>query len=269
MQLEEIYNIYFNKDNIKHAYLLETKYFDKILKIVSKILLDSNTEIENLEEIIKNGNYPDLKIIEPDGMWIKKEQILKLKDEFKSMSSFNNKQIYIIKNAENLNDSSANTILKFLEEPEENIVAILVTQNKNKVLGTIVSRCQHIVLDSNIEEEKTFSESSIELYKLLEIKKQTATFKIMKMLEKYEDRERIKKLLIEILDIYETVLLKRMNIKLTNSNNEEIDKYLENCTIYEIQIRMNGLISIINSLDYNINLKLLVDKLVILMFGVE
>jgi hypothetical protein len=269
MQLEEIYDIYFNKENIKHAYLLETKKFDKVLNIVLKILLDSNTETENLEEIIKSGNYPDLKIIEPDGTWIKKEQISKLKDEFKSMSSFNNKQIYIIKNAENLNDSSANTILKFLEEPEENIIAILVTQNKNKVLGTIVSRCQHILLDSNLEEEKFCSPESIELYKLLETKKQSATFSIMKLLDIYEDREKIKKLFIEVLDIYETILLEKMKVQTNQEKNEEIDKYFEICTIYEIQTRMNGLISIIISLDYNINLKLLVDKLVILMFGVE
>ena len=269
MQLEKIYDIYFNKDNIKHAYLLETKKMDKILNIVLKILLDSNTEVENLEEIVKNGNYPDLKIIEPDGMWIKKEQILKLKDDFKSTSSFNNKQIYIIKNAENLNDSSANTLLKFLEEPEENIIAILVTENKNKVLGTIVSRCQHIVLDSHLEEYETTSEEAIELYKILETKKQMATFQILQLLNKYEEREQIRKLLVEILYIYESVLLKKNNVEIKNKINMEIDKYLETCTIYEIQNRMNGLISVINSLDYNINLKLLVDKLVILMFGVE
>ena len=37
---------------------------------------------------------------------------------------------YIIKNAERLNPSSANTILKFLEEPEDNIIAILLTNNR-------------------------------------------------------------------------------------------------------------------------------------------
>jgi len=269
MQLEEIYDIYFNKNNIKHAYLLETQKIEKVLSIVLKILLESNTEIENLEEVVKKGNYPDLKIIKPDGMWIKKEQILKLKEDFKSISAFNNKQIYIIRNAENLNDSSANTILKFLEEPEENIVAILVTENKNKVLDTIVSRCQYIALDSNLEVTNKVSEESIEMCKILETKKQSSSFEIIKLLDKYEDRDKIKKIFSEILIVYEMFLLEKTNIENKNKVDIKIDKYLEKCTIYEIQKRMNGLITIINALDYNINLKLLVDKLVILMFGVE
>ena len=68
---------------------------------------------------------------------IQKEQVTNLKNEFKIKSAFNNKRIYIIKNAENLNKSSANTMLKFLEEPEDNIIALLITNNKTKVLETI------------------------------------------------------------------------------------------------------------------------------------
>jgi len=147
--LEEVLNKYFNKKNLKHAYLLETSDFNKVLTVAKKILLDSNEATYNLENLIDNDIYSDLKIITPEGQWIKKEQIIMLKDEFKVKSSYNNKRIYIIKNAEHLNKSSANTMLKFLEEPEENIVALLVTTNKTKVLQTIASRCQYIILDSN------------------------------------------------------------------------------------------------------------------------
>ena len=37
---------------------------------------------------------------------------------------------------------AANSMLKFLEEPEDNIVAILMTNNINNVLSTIISRCK-------------------------------------------------------------------------------------------------------------------------------
>ena len=267
--VNQIYSKYFNPNSIRHAYLLETKNFQKILDIIYKILLSSNTEVDNLKEIIGAGNYPDLKIIEPDGQWIKKEQIINLKDEFKSKSSFNNKRIYVIKNAEHLNKSSANTILKFLEEPEENIIAIMVTENKSKVLETIVSRCQYIMLDSNAEQFNDYGEAAKDIFEILEKEKQSSGFKIIKKIENYDDRKEIKNILLDLINIYEYVLLKKIGVNITIKNNEEIDKIIEKSTIYEIQKRINGLISITNSLDYNVNLKLLVDKLVIMMFGVD
>ena len=41
---------------------------------------------------------------------------------------------------------SANTILKFLEEPEDDIIAFLVTDNRYHVIDTILSRCQILTL---------------------------------------------------------------------------------------------------------------------------
>ena len=47
--------------------------------------------------------------------------------------------------------------MKFLEEPEENIVAILVTENKFQLLDTIISRCQLITLN-NIKKNNSMIE---------------------------------------------------------------------------------------------------------------
>jgi len=267
--LEEVLNKYFNKKNLKHAYLLETSDFNKVLTVAKKILLDSNEATYNLENLIDNDIYSDLKIITPEGQWIKKEQIIMLKDEFKVKSSYNNKRIYIIKNAEHLNKSSANTMLKFLEEPEENIVALLVTTNKTKVLQTIASRCQYIILDSNKDRDQTYSLDGVNLYSVLETKKQNAGFDIIKMFDNYDDRNMIKNLLNELIFIYEQLLLKKINIQNSIEDNEIFDKTIKNITIEDIQKRINAIIIIIDSLEYNVNLKLLVDKLVISMFGVD
>lgn len=56
--------------------------------------------------------------------------------------------------AEYLNASSANAMLKFLEEPEEHIIGFFLTNNKENVINTIKSRCQ-ILTDfafNNVEE---------------------------------------------------------------------------------------------------------------------
>lgn len=269
--LDEIITRFFNKENLRHAYLLETDDFDNVLNISKKILLDYNTEVGNIEYLIENNLYSDLKIIEPDGQWIKKEQISNLKADFKVKSSFNNKRIYIIKNAENLNKSAGNTMLKFLEEPEENIIALLVTNNRTKVLETIVSRCQYVFLDSNKKNKNNYDDNSIELCKILETKMQNASFDIIKHLDSYDERNKIKELLKEVIMIYENNLLLKMNIKVDKNKNVEdlFDKIQKNNTIKDIQKKINGLIFVIDSLEYNVNLKLLVDKLVILMFGVD
>ncbi len=50
----------------------------------------------------------------------------------------------IIHQAEKMNMNSANSLLKFLEEPPANFMIILETQSLGKILPTIRSRCQII-----------------------------------------------------------------------------------------------------------------------------
>ena len=145
-----------------HAYLIEIDNYEDDFKYVLtlvKALLCENENINDLDNLncnncnicslVDSDNYPDLYIIEGDDTTIKKEQIVKLEDEFKNTSLLKNKRIYIIKESEKMNDSSSNTLLKFLEEPNDNIVAILLTKDRYKLLPTIISRCQIISLKSN------------------------------------------------------------------------------------------------------------------------
>ena len=56
------------------------------------------------------------------------------------------KMIYIIHLLENSNRESLNALLKFLEEPEDNVYAFITTYNEEKLLPTILSRAQHLKL---------------------------------------------------------------------------------------------------------------------------
>lgn len=144
------------KNRNSHAYLFETKGYPKQMDIAlafAKYLLcpyhHSNTKDSqdcSICKRIRDGNFTELKIIEPDGLWIKKEQLEELQSEFSKKSIESNKKVYIINHAEKLNSSASNSILKFLEEPEENIVAILLADNLYQLLDTIISRCQVIFL---------------------------------------------------------------------------------------------------------------------------
>ncbi|MDD4332933.1 MAG: DNA polymerase III subunit delta' [Patescibacteria group bacterium] len=59
------------------------------------------------------------------------------------MSSFSNSyKVGIIKDADSLSDEAANALLKTLEEPKKRVVIILVANNTDALLETIVSRSQ-------------------------------------------------------------------------------------------------------------------------------
>ena len=146
-------------NKLSHAYLIEMEdsstEFPLVLLFVKMILCPLeiykcdklNCSKCNVCRLIDEKNFPDFEIIEADGNQIKKNQLLELKDEFQKTSLIGKRRVYVIKDAEKLNPSSANTILKFLEEPEENIIAILLTRNRYQVLDTILSRCQILALN--------------------------------------------------------------------------------------------------------------------------
>ena len=123
----------FKTGKIANAYLIDdngTKQGFKLACSFCSLLIDSKIEL--------SGNAL---IIEPDGASIKKEQIDEIKEKFSTKAIIGKNKVYIIKNAEKLNPASSSALLKFLEEPEPNIVATLVTDNINQVLETIKSRC--------------------------------------------------------------------------------------------------------------------------------
>ena len=57
------------------------------------------------------------------------------------------RKIYILPRAQDLNDSSGNALLKLIEEPPSYAVFLLLTDNPDKLLPTIRSRCAELRLE--------------------------------------------------------------------------------------------------------------------------
>ncbi len=107
-------------------------------------------------------NHPDFRQITPEqdtekdeetilkGKGGKKSQIsvvqIRALSDFLSLSSHQKSglRIVLIHPAEALNQSSANALLKMLEEPPADVIFILVSHQPHKLLPTILSRCQQI-----------------------------------------------------------------------------------------------------------------------------
>lgn len=91
----------------------------------------------------KNATHPDLFLIEKDAE--KKEigidKIRSIKNFSNQTSAISKDKFIIVDSACELNKSSANALLKILEEPKPNNFLILISHNLNRVLPTIRSRC--------------------------------------------------------------------------------------------------------------------------------
>jgi len=153
----------YHENKLAHAFLLESNDTEKcyldVLEFIKSICREKVVEGIDTDVLIDNNSLPSLIVIEPDGQNIKKEQILDMMEKFSTKPVYTENNFYIVKNSERFNGSSANTLLKFLEEPEDNIIGIFITNNKETVINTIRSRCQlfsvyyDLDIDSKLDDE--------------------------------------------------------------------------------------------------------------------
>ncbi|MEE9572037.1 MAG: hypothetical protein V3W20_03215 [Candidatus Neomarinimicrobiota bacterium] len=151
----------------------------------------NNADLELLKYNIEQKSInPFHKISLPNATRIRINSIRELRKSLYLKSNDIGRKIVLIFDAHLLNAGqaeSANALLKILEEPPPITTLILVTDNKNQLLPTILSRCQHIdfppltketikntLLENNIESESAELIAGIsqgDLRKALEISK--------------------------------------------------------------------------------------------------
>ena len=159
------------ENKLVHAYLLsgaEGTGKIELAKWVAKgiFCLNSQNGVPCLKcsecNRIENNNHPDVVTIMPDGLSIKVEQKRYLKSEFNKSGVESDRKVFIIQDAQKMSIGAANSLLKFLEEPSGNITAFLLTSEPQKLLPTIISRCQEVEmqqLTSGQLEQELISES--------------------------------------------------------------------------------------------------------------
>ena len=113
---------------------------------------------------LSGGNHPDFRLIEPGSVDLEEEgaesttgtqkkkseqirisQIRDLNDFLGIGTHRHGPRIIIIQPAEAMNHATANSLLKMLEEPSASTLFILITNNKRRLLPTILSRCQTLI----------------------------------------------------------------------------------------------------------------------------
>lgn len=257
-----------NKDNkLAHSNLIITNNIDKCVSeltyVIKNILCSDTFSYEcqkcNICHLIDEQSLMNFLIIEPDGMFIKKEQVDNLLDKFKLKPELVSKNIYIIKNAEKLTKFSGNPILKFIEDPLENTIGFLVTNNINAILPTIVSRCQ--ITKVNYEEEQQTNLEIIDLandfiYNIENNFDEILFFiKDNILIKEYAKQDYIA-LFNEIFDIYYNILLKKLNQQILDDKYS----YLASIKIAKVKTKLKVITDYLNRLNYNVDINLFLDS---------
>ncbi|MCB5359129.1 DNA polymerase III subunit delta' [Vibrio lentus] len=95
-------------------------------------------------ELMKSGSHPDFHVIEPEkeGKSITVDQVRASNRWAQQSSQLGGLRVILLNPAEAMNESASNALLKTLEEPASNCIFILSTRNSNRLMPTILSRCQ-------------------------------------------------------------------------------------------------------------------------------
>ena len=269
--LNDFKTITSNITSFSHAYLLSVnsiemaypyaKDFAKSI-ILEDIKEDSDLFVD-ISYKIDHDEFDDLYIVNPETIGINNEEINKLLNymETKSLRD-NGRRVYIIYGFERLSTVISNKILKFLEEPEDNIYAILLTENYEKILPTIISRCQvmNFSFPEKEEDEERINNLKEFIMELISQKNKMIAYEYDYFFNSISDRS----LFYSDFEILERIISDTLNCKYKNNIDskyivEELHEYSPTTLINILNIT-NKLKCIVKN---NINLNLLLDRYII------
>lgn len=144
----------FERDKVNHAYLLTGSDHTQLMQIailMAQSLVCEHPDVlacshcDSCLRVVKNL-YSDGVIINSFPSSIKKEEILQLQSDLANTALEQAQKKYaIIHHIEHSSAEAANSLLKFIEEPQSSsLTIILTTTDENSVLPTIRSRSQSI-----------------------------------------------------------------------------------------------------------------------------
>ena len=256
--------------SFSHAYLFNVNSLDKALPYIKEfsklIIIDdlvSDDESTDIAYKIDHDEFDDLYIVNPNTIGINTEEINKLMNYMETKSVRNNgKRVYIVFGFERLSRDVSNKMLKFLEEPNDNIYALLMTENFEKILPTIVSRCQvlNFTFPTDDVDIEVVNKMNDFLSNLIAKKKQMIAYEYDYFYETIQDRV----LFYQYFEVIEKIISETLNSVYYFKNNEN---YICNKLIdYPVKTIIN-ILDITNRLKClikgNINLNLLIDRYII------
>ena len=135
---------------VSHAYLFEgDSHVDKIAvakEFAKAVLCEESLQGDACDQCVNcrkmdHGNYEDFIEIGAEGSSIKDEAILSLQGELAKKPYAGSRHIVVIRDADTMTLRAQNRLLKTLEEPAPGTVIMLLSENTENLVSTILSRC--------------------------------------------------------------------------------------------------------------------------------
>jgi len=238
-------------NRVSHSYIFEGPKGTRktgVAMLFAKTLLCTNlkdnnpcNECHNCKRV-ESLTHPNLFIIDPPGKIIKKELISNLIIELSKASLEQGPRVYIVVDADRFNQSSANTLLKTMEEPGQEVYQILITENYNSLLPTIISRAEtlHFLPINRSLIKQHLMELNITETLANIVSQYTSDISTAEKLVKDKETEEIYILVTEIFYNFlikdqSSIISLYQNGKIYNSN-ESVDIFLNLLTYYQKDI---------------------------------
>ena len=223
-------------DRLSHAYLFtgpKGTYKKEMAYYFAMMLYCKNEhpcyECENCKAILENRHL-NVTYIEPFGQSIKKEQIIALQEEFSKTSLVEGPRVYIINEADTMSASAANSLLKFIEEPNGETYGILITEHKDNILSTIISRSMVVNFS---ELDKSLLQAQLKELNVSELGENALNYLTSNILDAKEllSNDGFNKVL-DVLKSFVTALSNKEHIGLFYKNNLEVLGNKDNLNLF-------------------------------------
>ncbi len=270
MNIEDIKKFIINSkkfDKLANSYIIyggEKKERIEIATFLASSLNCENLCCGNCDSClkIKNRTHPDVKWIIPEKSLLSIDEVRWIKEDIFISPYLGKSKSYIFQ-INFIKEEAANSFLKILEEPPSYSNIIILSDNINFFLPTIISRCHKLKLnyclpEFNEEMEKSGNKFN-EIFSTLEEKKYFDFFKLIDTFVKDKEREEIESFLENISVILRDIYFKKNGLSSNLLVNKNIcdKKVVEKIDIEKIE----KTIETKNRIRYNVNIKLALENL--------
>lgn len=218
-------------DNVSHAYIFQgDARIDKMLlaKAFAKAVLCETYSGKGCLECrtcrkIDGDNYEDIYFVQGGGPSLRDSEISELLVNLKTKPIGGDRNIALIDRADTMTVFAQNRLLKILEEPNPGTIIILLSENAERLVSTIRSRCVLVAFESG---DKTFdTEVGDMANKLAGIFYKDGTFKEARNIveELFKDKDNGRTRTLELLDYLQGYYAERLRAYGTNQTGISVE----------------------------------------------
>lgn len=227
-----------NKNDYQLSIILEHDTSVDLFQILALWLKSQQNKDFDQRTLLNN---PAFRFINPEGQGIKIDDIRDFNQELAFSNYNSDRRYFIFFNSDLATISAQNAALKSIEEPPKNTQIVLMTSTLEKLLPTIVSRCEVISLKKSVYEKQNQDKNTTDVYKTILKSKH---YELIDLANNYKERS-------EAL-LFLNKLLACLNFELNTSTSNFKNKSIAN--------HLRIILETMKQLNQNVNVKLALEN---------